>query len=488
MAGAEKIVGKGDDFWAYRRYYISTAIDQLFAGGQDDINNTGSAYKESRLNYFGRVNYNFKNKYLAEFVWRYQASYIFEESSRYGFFPGVSLGYVISEENFWKNNLFFINFAKIRGSWGQTGNDLIDPYQYLASYSFGNLSFLSDGGSQSNKALYEGTVPNVGVTWESATQKDVGIDLQFFNGQLAFTADYFLNERKNILAQRNASVPTSTGLTLPDENIGKFQNQGFDFNLTYSKNSSDLTYSIGLNGVYAKNKILFWDEPAGAPVYQRTTGHPLNASLYYNAIGIFQDQDEIDNYPHWDGARPGDIIFEDYNEDGVIDSKDRVRTDKSRTPVFTGGINLNLGYHGFDFNLLFQGAVGGVFYQGTESGDFGNYLKSFYDNRWTEARHSKKHPRTYNRTSEYWVNQGNTYWLHKTDYIRLKNIELGYTLPTKIINRYGIDKLRVYVSSFNLWTYSPDMKDFDPESVQSQYAGYNYPLNQAINFGLSLTF
>ena len=134
----------------------------------------------------------------------------------------------------------------------------------------------------------------------------------------------------------------------------------------------------------------------------------MGASLYYNAIGIFQTEEEIEAYPHLAGARPGDIIFEDYNKDGVLDGQDRVMYDKSRTPIFTGGLNLSAGYKGFDLNVLFQGAMGGVYYQGTESGDFGNYLKSFYDNRWTELNPSTENPRTYNRTSEYWVNQGNT--------------------------------------------------------------------------------
>ncbi|MCH4553086.1 MULTISPECIES: SusC/RagA family TonB-linked outer membrane protein [Aestuariibaculum] len=488
MGGVERIEGKGSDFWAFRRNFVSTAVDQLFAGGLEDINNGGSAYEETRLNYFGRANYGYKDKYLAEFVWRYQASYIFEQSSRYGFFPGVSLGYVISKEGFWQKNIPFINFAKFRASWGQTGNDLISPYQYLSSYSFGGLSFVSNGGTQFNKVLYEGVVPNTGVTWESATQKDVGVDLHFFDGKLTLTADYFENTRTDILARRNASVPNSTGLSLPDENIGEFENKGFDFNVVYSNNSSAFTYSVGVNGVYAKNKVLFWDEPPGAPVYQQSTGRPLGASLYYNAIGIFQNQDEIDAYPHLAGARPGDIIFEDYNEDGVLDGKDMVRYDKSRTPLFTGGLNMNFGFKGFDLNLLFQGALGGVFYQGTESGEFGNYLKSFYDNRWTELDPSTEHPRTYNRTGEYWVNQPNTYWLHKTDYVRLKTIELGYSLPKSVTDKIKIDNLRMYVNGFNLWTHSPDMKDFDPEMVQTGYAGYSYPLNKAINLGLNVTF
>ncbi len=486
LAGVEKITGKGDVFSAYRRYFISSAIDQLFAGGQEELNNDGSGYKQARLNYFGRLNYSFSDKYLAEFVWRYQASYIFEETSRYGFFPGISLGYVISAENFWKENLGFINFAKIRASYGETGNDLINPYQYLASYSFNELLYIANGGTSFNQALQEGVVPNRGVTWETAIQQNIGVDLQFLNGNLAVTADYFKNKREDILWSRNASVPNTTGMSLPDENIGEVENKGVDFNIEFRKRLNDLSYRIGLNGVYSKNKILFWDEPPGAPVYQQSTGRPIESGLYYQAIGIFEDQAAIDAYPHWNGARPGDIIFEDYNDDKVIDANDRVRNDKSRTPIFTGGLNFGMNYLGFDLSVLFQGAMGGVFYEGTESGDIGNFLNSFYEERWTPENPNSEHPRTFNRGNEYWVNQQSTYWLHKTDYVRLKNIELGYSLPGTLTQRYLIQQLRLYVSAFNLLTFSPDMADFDPENTRGD--GQNYPLNKIVNVGLSVTF
>ncbi|HKJ78039.1 MAG TPA: TonB-dependent receptor [Prolixibacteraceae bacterium] len=470
LAGIERITGKGDLFSAYRRYFISPAIDQLFAGGQDELNNDGSGYESARLNYFGRLNYSFRDKYLAEFVWRYQASYIFEESSRYGFFPGVSLGYVISSEDFWKENLDFISFAKIRASYGETGNDLIDAYQYLASYTFNPLLFIADNGTSFNQALQEGVVPNRGVTWETAIQQNIGIDLQFLSGNLAVTADYFKNKREDILWARNASVPSSTGMSLPDENIGEVENKGVDFNIEFRKRLRDFNYSIGLNGVYSKNKILFWDEPPGAPEYQQSTGRPINSGLYYQAIGVFEDEAALDAYPHWDGARPGDIIFEDFNDDEVIDANDRVRQKNSRTPIFTGGLNFVMDYKGFDFSVLFQGALGGV----------------FYEERWTPDNPNNEHPRTFNRGNEYWVNQQNTYWIHKTDYVRLKNIELGYTLPVSLTQRYLIQQLRLHVSAFNFLTFSPDMKDFDPENTRGD--GQNYPLNKVINVGLSVTF
>ena len=485
--GVERIKGRGDSYEAYRRYYISTAIDELFAGGQNEINNTGSSYTEARLNYFGRLNYAYKQKYLAEVVWRYQGSYIFDQSNHFGFFPGASLGYVISEEDYFKKTLPFIHFAKIRASWGQTGNDLINAYQYLASYSYNNLMYITNSGATYNQALKENVVPNKNVTWETATQENIGLDLQFLKGELAFTIDYFRNTRKDILWHRNASVPSTSGMTLPDENLGRVRNQGVDFDLSYHHRFGDVMFNAGLNGVYAKNKILFWDEAPGAPDYQRSTGMPIGAGLVYKAAGIYQTQEEIDSDPaHWPGARPGDIKFADINGDNKLDGNDRIRYNRTSVPTFTYGINLGAQYKGFDVTALLQGAMGGVFFQSTEFGDFGNFLKSFYDNRWTEENHSTSYPRTYNRSNEYWVNQSNTFWIHSSDYIRLKNVEVGYTLPNVLTSKIKIERLRFYINGYNLLTIAPCMKDYDPENTSGR--GYNYPLSKIINFGASITF
>lgn len=485
--GVERIKGRGDSYEAYRRYYISTAIDELFAGGQSEINNTGSSYTEARLNYFGRLNYAYKQKYLAEVVWRYQGSYIFDQSNHFGFFPGASLGYVISEEDYFKKMLPFVHFAKIRASWGQTGNDLINAYQYLASYSYNNLMYITNSGATYNQALKENVVPNKNVTWETATQENIGLDLQFLKGELAFTIDYFRNTRKDILWHRNASVPSTSGMTLPDENLGRVRNQGVDFDLSYHHRFGDVMFNAGLNGVYAKNKILFWDEAPGAPDYQKSTGMPIGAGLVYKAVGIYQTQEEIDSNPaHWPGARPGDIKFADINGDNKLDGNDRIRYGRTSVPTFTYGINLGAQYKGFDVTALLQGAMGGVFFQSTESGDFGNFLKSFYDNRWTEENHSTSYPRTYNRSNEYWVNQSNTFWIHSSDYIRLKNVEVGYTLPNVLTSKIKIERLRFYINGYNLLTIAPCMKDYDPENTSGR--GYNYPLSKIINFGASITF
>jgi TonB-linked SusC/RagA family outer membrane protein len=494
LVGVEKITGKGDNFGAFRKNFISSDVDQLFAGSELELNNTGSGYNNARLNYFGRVNYNYKEKYLAEFVWRYQGSYIFPEQSRFGFFPGISLGYVISEEPFFAENIRFMNSLKLRGSWGKTGNDLIDEFQYIASYEFGGfrmqpgnspLPFITNG-TVENKALYESLIPNPSITWEVADQKNFGFDATLMQNKLTVTADYFVYNRSEILWRRNASVPASTGLVLPRENIGEVSNKGFDFGINYSDRVGELSYQFGLNGGKQKNKIEFWDEPPGAPEYQQSTGRPIGSSLYYEAIGIFHTAADLAKYPHLASARTGDVIFRDVNGDGAIDANDRVRYDKSDIPTFTAGITMGLQYKGFDMSILIQGASGAVAYINTESGEIGNFLKSFSDNRWTEQNPNASGPRTFNRGNEYWVGQANTYWLRETDYIRLKNIELGYTIPIGVTQRLKVQKVRVYVNAFNFLTYTPDMKEYDPELAAD--SGQGYPLQKIVNGGISVTF
>jgi TonB-dependent starch-binding outer membrane protein SusC len=498
LFGIERITGNNESFQAGRRNFPSTSLDQLFAGAVDDfLSNYGTASNSARLNYFGRVNYAFKSKILAEFVWRYQGSYIFEESSRFGFFPGVSVGYVLSEENFWNANTNFVNYFKVRASWGQTGNDLIDPYQYLAvynaptSYNNGNPLSFNDG-EKLNLALSEAVLSNRNTSWEVATQRNIGIDAELMDGKIAIVADYFSNLRDDILWWRNASVPGTAGVTLPRENIGETKNNGFDFSIDYRNSSGNLTYSVGLNGGYARNEITFWDEAPGAPDYQRSTGAPIDARTYYEAIGIFQDEDHVNSYPHMANARPGDVIFKDVNADGAIDANDMVRSDRTNVPRWNGGLNIALKYKGFDFSALFQGAAGGQTYIMTESGTIGNYLKSFYDERWTEERPSTSGPRAFDRSNEYWASLQNTNWIHKTDYVRLKNIELGYSLPSSLSQRIKLQNIRIYVNAYNLLTYSPDMEDFDPElsnDVENQStSGQGYPLQKIINTGISVTF
>ena len=486
LFGVEHTTGDGMNFNAFRRYFVSEAIDQLFAGGNLEKDNSGTADHLARLNYFGRFNYNYRSKYLAEFVFRYDGSYIFPENKRFGFFPGVSLGWLVSQENFWKKNLSAFNYFKLRGSWGQTGNDRIEQYQYLSSYSFIPQNIYVFNQSVEQNSMAEIRIPNPSVTWEVANQSNIGFDGEMFHGKLTFSADYFYNLRSNILWQRNASVPGTAGLTLPRENIGKIVNKGFEFQIGYNNKAGDFSYSVSVNGGSQKNRIKFWDEAPGSPDYQKTTGHPMNSQLLYNAIGIFKDQAAVDAYPHWAGARPGDIIFEDVNKDGKIDGLDQVRVYKTNIPTFQGGFNLDLGYKGLYAILSFQGASGAARAHLSYSGDVGNFTIDDVEGRWTPDNPNATKPRTWNRDDQYWsLNSGinNTYWLRSNDYIRLKSAKIGYNIPDAINRRLGISALSIYFSGFNLLTFTK-LTSYDPETEGDSA----YPPNKVYNVGLNLNF
>jgi hypothetical protein len=297
---------------------------------------------------------------------------------------------------------------KVRGSWGRTGNDQIDEWQYLSIYDprglraqnwNAALPFITNG-NVSNVAMYEANIPNPNVTWEVANQANVGFDATLLDNRLSITADYFDYTRSQILWWRNASIPTSTGMAglLPRENIGKVSNKGFDFAIGYNGRASQLTYQVGINGGYQKNKIVFWDETPGNPDYKMSTGKPIGSGTYYRAIGVFKSEADIAKHPAMSSfsPKPGDIIFEDVNGDGKVDANDQVRVPKSDMPTFTGGFTLNMQYKGFDVSALLQGAAGAVRYISTESGEIGNFLQSFAKDRWTPTNPNASGPRTFN--------------------------------------------------------------------------------------------
>jgi TonB-linked SusC/RagA family outer membrane protein len=502
MAAVTKETNKEDDFNAYRTNFISAAVDQLNVGGALQQNVGGAGYERARLSYFGRAAYNYKEKYLAEFLWRYDGSYLFAPQHRFGFFPGVLAGWRISEEEFFKKSVPFVNYLKLRGSWGQLGNDQVyyhgnlQEYQYLSTYNFG--SYVINNAAATT--LYETVVPNQNFTWEVANNTDIGLEGQLLNGKINFEFDWFYNKRNHILWQKQGSTPGSSGISglLPPENIAKGENKGYEFTLGYNDHSGDFTYSISFNGGFAKNKILFIDEVPGAPAWQKATGHPFTSNggyafLAYQYDGVFKDAKDIaDNKIDYTGVtpalEPGDMKFKDVNGDGKIDGNDQVRLNKTQDPTFTGGVNMKFGYKNFDLSILFQGATGGLLFIGTESGDIGNYLQYSYDHQWTIDHPSSTDPRLANRGNTYFTGGGasnNTYFLRNSDYLRLKNVELGYNFQPSLMKRVGINMFRLYVNGLNLITWDK-MKIWDPESTNG--SGQYYPQARLINFGARVTF
>jgi TonB-linked SusC/RagA family outer membrane protein len=509
MAAVTKEVDKEDDFNAYRTNFISPALDQMFAGGTQGQQVGGAGYERARLSYFGRVAYNYKEKYLAEFLWREDGSYLFPENHRFGFFPGFLAGWRISEEKFFSENIHFINSLKIRGSYGELGNDQVyyggslREYQFLSTYGFSSYTI----NNTAFKTLFEQVVPNPSFTWEVARNTDVGIEGTMLDNRINFEFDYFYNKRDQILWPKSGSTPQTSGIAnlLPPTNIGKAENKGYDFTVGYNGNVKDFRFTVSVNGGYARNKILFQDEPPGGPSWQKATGHPFasgggGAFLPYLYDGVFKDQADIDkNTIDYSGLtpslKPGDMKYKDIGgrdangnyvkkPDGKINGDDRVRLDKTQQPTFTGGVNIYLGYKDFDLSVLFQGASGGLLYIGTESGDIGNYLKYAYDHRWTIDNPSSVDPRIANRGNTYYSG-GNTYFLRNSDYFRLKNVELGYNLPAKLLDQIKINAFRVYVSGLNLATWDK-MKIWDPESTSGD--AHYYPQARIINVGARVTF
>ncbi|MBS1947369.1 MAG: TonB-dependent receptor [Bacteroidetes bacterium] len=516
MLGAQVSNGNTESFNAYRDLFASTAVQEMFAGTTANQATGGSGTVNARLSYFGRANYSYANKYLLEFVGRYDGSYIFAPGHRFGFFPGVSLGWVTSEENFWKDNVKFIDYFKLRASWGQTGNDRVADFQYLTSYLFGSSYYPNSSGYyypfvvnaasalSELQTVYESVIANPNITWEVANQSNIGFNASFLNSKLTVEADYFYYKRSNILWPQNATVPSSAGLSLPSVNYGKAQNQGFDFTITYSNSTrSKLNYSISFNGGYAQNKVLQWGEAPGAPVWQQTTGHPMGSALFYVADGVIHDSKDsaayAGSFKSWGLSTPpapGDIRYVDIAKNDTMDSRQQTRIYKSSIPTFTFGANINLSYKNVDLALLFQGATGAVMYVNSDGGTFTNFRESLLDGRWSPTNPNGNIPRTPNRGNYYWDNTSNTFFLHKTNYVRLKTLQLGYTIDTRNFQKTGIKNVRVYVSGQNLLTWCPGLKDFDPELGADTnprdgapgISGANYPLSRVVSMGLTVTF
>ena len=487
LLGTEYQWAEQDSLFLFRRFFPSDAITELFAGGtaQQDLFGTGS--HSARLNFFGRLNYNYRQKYLFEFVARYDGSYIFPEGDRFGFFPSVSLGWRLAQEDWFKNMTGdFFDRLKIRTSYGQTGNDQIEPYQFLQTFGFNGQVAYGDGLAT---RISPTRVPNEEITWEVATQFDVGIQGGILDERLAFDFTYFRHNRDDILWFRNEAVPQTAGFTLPRENIAQVKSRGFEAEVAYSQQiAANTFFRAGANLTLAEDEIKFFAEPDGVLPHQQNTGRPMETNLYYVADGIWNTQQEIDNAPaSWPGARPGDVRFTDINGDGIINGDDRVRIEENGTPDIIGSFFVGASIGQFDVNFLFQGATQVRHYVFTGSvGEFGNYFQEWADDRWTPENTDASNPRAWNRVEPYWASNQSTFFLEDAKYLRLKSARIGYTLPASVMNRVGrMRQVQVYLSGRNLFTLTP-LKIMDPEIRDG--GAHSYPLERAFTVGIQMGF
>ncbi len=499
---ASEYEGKGIS--AFRRYFISNQLPYLFAGGDAEKDNSEFVEIDSRINYFGRLSYNYKEKYLFQFSLRRDGSLRFsKESGRWGNFPSVLAGWNVSKEKFWQNHVKFANFFKVKASWGQLGNDLVAPFQYLSAYSL-STGYVLGSGRVYSAGLSQLGATNPNITWEVANVYNAGFESLLFNNKVTLNADFFYQKRNNILVKRNASVPDFTGIQLPDENYGVVDNRGFEIVLGYADRSRDFSYSVNGNLAFARNKVINFDEPARQVPWQVLTGHPQGSQLLYKAIGIFKDDVEISKTPHVDGAIPGDIIIEDYNNDGIINDDDRIIFPKTVNPEITFGFNFNLRYKNWALNGLIQGSGNAMrLVYAQLQGLAGNYFAYDAEGRWTPDNPNASKPRAFDRNDAYWRSDYRTdYSYQNAAYARMKNLQLVYNIPKNIQDKIRLKDAQIYLSGQNLFLLYSGNKIIDPEvggivtqnanvsqdqNIYTSSGSVNYPIMKIYTIGARIT-
>lgn len=452
-------------------------LGEVNAGDVTTQSNQGNMIEYALRSAFGRVNYTFADKYLFEANLRYDGTSRFPKNNRFGAFPSFSAGWRISEESFyhadWMENL------KLRASWGQLGNQEIGNYAFYNTYVFGqNYSFgnmLTPGVSINNK------MGNSIITWEKTDQVDVGLDASFLAGKLSFSGDFFIKNTKDILL--DLPIPDVVGVDAPTQNAGKVRNTGVELLLTHNNQVRDFKYFATFNFSYVHNEIT---DLKGGDTPGRSVGDPINNIYGYVCEGIFKDQAEIDKHPKQSTGEvvPGDLKYKDLNNDKVVDEKDRTSLG-TYFPKINLGLRLGLEYKNFDFSALFQGTgmvdavvreqVGKAFYNG------GGVVENYLD-RWTPENPNAQYPRlSMKDTQKNW--ETSSFWMQNASYLKMRNIQLGYTIPKSFLYKSGVSNLRLYFSADNLFTIT----GFDNVDPEAPYGSY-YPLTKNYSFGINLSF
>lgn len=447
-----------------------------------------------RLGLAGRATYSYGGRYLIEGNFGYNGSENFKKGHRFGFFPSVSLGWIVSSEPFFKVNS--INRLKLRVSHGLVGNDVLGiRFGYMNTIKTNGTGYFFGENHQEHLGMEESTIGNPNLTWEKSRKTDIGLDLGLFQDRISLQIDVFKEKRSDILIQR-ATVPQLTGIfpwCVPYGNLGEIDNKGVDALLEIRNTTkAGFFYSLRGNFTFARNKVIENDEPGPKYPYLSKKGLSLGQYTGFVADGFFKDQAEIDASPlqTFGTPRPGDVRYKDINGDGRIDSYDQVPIGYARLPEISFGFGGTVAYKGVDLSVFFTGAantsinIAGYgmwpFYDGLGSN---NVLKEYYDNRWTPESMDAKYPA---------IDVGNnpnnfvtsTVWIKNGNYLRLRNAEVGYTFPNKWLEKYRIGSLRFFVNGNNLLTFD-HLKFIDPESNDGTGA---YPLQRSWNFGLQINF
>ena len=497
LLGYSAIYVKNDGFSGTLSGFPTNNVEEFNGGGILNPAVSGAAYEDTTQSFFGRVSYNYQEKYFTEFNLRRDGSSKFGAANAYGNFPAASVGWRISKEKFMQK-LDFVNNLKIRGSWGITGNDRIGRNIWEQTYDPNQDYFLGIPGADVVGVAIT-SLANPTIRWEESEQIDLGLDASLFNNKLEFSAVYFSKESKDIL-YTNFPVPNTLGISnLGAQNAASMINKGLELSLNYRGNLGEAKFSVGGN----MTKFLKAAEVTGLGDGGEETigddniiriGEPFRAYYGWKSIGVFQTQEEVDNAPVQFGnnnTAPGDLIYADISgpngvPDGVVDGDDRTVIGNPNPDILIN-FNGSIEYKDFDLNVLFQG-VSGVDRLLLGNGnlpfedDRSNAL-TYWINRWTPENPSTSLPRLGGQNNS----RVSTFYIQDVSYLRVKSLELGYSLPNDVLKRINISKLRLYVGAQNLFTFT-DLENFDPEGANGGQSNRNAPLYKTITLGLNVKF
>jgi len=514
----EETYVENDNFSAYRDLLLSS--DQLFAGernGNTNASATGNqVYDRLSQAIVGQFAYNYSGKYLADFRFRYDGSSKFPADSRWGFFPSISLGWRLSEEGFLKNNFEFLSNLKLRASYGELGDD-----NATDNYPSTFVGYNIDGGNVAwyyNSVLTNGVsttgIPNPNLTWYKAKMYNIAMDFGVLSNKLTGTLDIFKRDRSGLLARRGSLIPGTTGAELPLENLDSDRIWGYELELQHHNRVGGINYFV--NGQISATKMMrthYTETPANNSYDKwrnKTSGRYTNIWWSWESGGMFKSIDEIRSYttvPMPQGALPGDWYGIDWNGDGVIDNTDQHPVALQALPLFNYGITTGASWKSFDIALNFQGAYGSqvryseVLIEPNPWGEQFTNILYWWTDRWhpEDPNADFFHPDTkwvegYYPITGHDSRRVGTNLIENASYLRLKTLEFGYTIPKTLVSKAGIKDLRIYVSGYNLLTFTP-IKNVDPERPGSAGGNstayeqfYNYPINRTYTVGASIKF
>ncbi|MDD4514131.1 TonB-dependent receptor [Massilibacteroides sp.] len=483
------VVGQSMEKWGMGANVEATGRNSIFPGSLDyawvdntkptelsQRNASGSPWGEGAIaSFFGRVNYNYKETYMASATLRADGSSNFSKGNRWGYFPSVSAGWVVSNEAFLENTKDWLDFFKLRASWGQNGNADISNFQYLSTIAFdtSNGYYFSSDKKTQTVGGYADILANPDVTWETSEQLNIGFDSRFLNGRLGLVFDWYTKKTKDWLVA--APIPAVWGLNAPYVNGGDVENKGIEVALNWNDNIGDFSYGATVNFAHNKNEVTRIENTEqiihGASnvlsqgtteMYRAQKGYPIGYFYGYKTAGVFQNWDQVNNTTaKYAGAQPGDLIFVDTNNDNQINEEDRTQIGDPN-PDYTLGLNLNFGYMGFDLNITGTGAFGHQIaksYRSFADSPLQNYTTAIFG-RWTGEGSSNKLPRLTSGSHTNWQNISDIY-IEDADYLRIQNITLGYDFK-KLFPAMPLGQARLYLTAQNLFTFT-GYSGMDPE-------------------------